>query len=271
MLWFQRIMGIQRKGLLVIFSECMFLILFLLWGSCTFCITHQVLSSFLLSIFLIFHLFILIAFEVPMSISHLECCDSFSYHVSLRLVSPFLQTILHTDWSNGQILSCHSLFWILQCLLIIFRKKSRFLNSACKALHSLISYSLSDFICHQFFIHRWNTSHMELHVVPHHIMFYHTSLFLCLLSLQHTMCFHTLPCLPGEDLLLLQVYSVVTFIRLNYKLLLLGSSSILLEDRHFDKHFFHCIVVICLCLSLSLNCELPESKKCLILFCILST
>lgn len=228
MLWFQRIMGIQKKGLLVVFSECMFLILFHLWGSCAFCIiTHQVLSSFLLSISLICHLFTLNVFEVPMSISHLEWCDSPSYHVSLPLVSPFLQTILHTDWFNGQILSCHSLFWILQCLLITFRKKSRFLNSACKALHSLISYSLSDFICHHFFIHRWNPSHMELHVVSHHIMLYHTFLFLCLLPLQHTMYFPTLPCLLGEDLLLLQVYSFVTFTRLNYKLLLLDSSSIL--------------------------------------------
>lgn len=114
MLWFQRIMGIQKKGLLVVFSECMFLILFHLWGSCAFCIIiHQVLSSFLLSISPICHLFTLIAFEVPMSIFHLECCDSPSYHVSLPLVSPFLQTILHIYWSNGHILSCHFLFWIL--------------------------------------------------------------------------------------------------------------------------------------------------------------
>lgn len=54
------------------------------------------LANYLLRISPVCHLFVLTAFTSPMSISHLDCCASPSYLVSLSLVSLVFQTILHT-------------------------------------------------------------------------------------------------------------------------------------------------------------------------------
>lgn len=203
----------------------MHVLLFHFWGRFDFCIIIQVLSSFLLSISPIFHLFTLTAFEVPINISHLDCCDSPWYQVSLPLFSPFFQTILHAGWSNGQIWLCHSLFCILQCLMA-YRKKSRFLSPAYKALHSLISFSLSDFI----FYHCSYTD--EIPDIWNHMWF---PIIACFITLPCfcAYCFFSIQCLslpslffswwnPVSPSSLLSCHilceSFLDFIRLNYKL-----------------------------------------------------
>lgn len=164
-------------------------------------------------------------------------------------------------------MSCHSLFWILQCLLITFRKKSRFLNSACKALYSLSSYSLSD-------LYVTTSSYTdEIPAIWNYMWF-------PILS-----CFITLPCFCAYCPFSIQCISLLSLVFLvktcfsfRYTQLSLSPGLItncffwtpLASCIHSDGHFFHCIVVTCLCLSWPLDWELPESKKCLILFCILS-
>lgn len=187
----------------------MFLILFHFWGSFAFCIIiHQVLSSFLLSISLVCHLYPHCLWTTCEP--SVDCCESPSWLVSFPLVSPLFHTI-HAGSSNRQIWPCHSLLLILHCLLIASREKSKFLSHTYKALHPLFSYSFFGYIFHYFFMCSWNPSHMGLPVVPCHVMLYHTSLLFGLLSPQPRMSFPTLPCLPGEVLFLLQVWSVVTF------------------------------------------------------------
>lgn len=111
-------------------------------------------------------------------------------------------------------------------------------------------------------------------MVPRHVLLCHASLLLCPLSPQPRMSLPTLLCIPGEVLFLLQVYLVVTFLhesfpdstRLNDEVLSLGLPSALhtpwlaLTSLYGSYSF--------MCLSPLLDCELPESKECLVLLCI---
>lgn len=266
-------MGTQRKGgqgLLVVFSEHKFSVLFHFWGSFALhIIILQALPIFLPSISPIF---ILIAFKLPMNVSHLDSYYSLSYLVFLTLVSPLFLTIFHAGWSNGKIWPHHFLLWLLQSPLIAPTKKSWFLSPAYKVLHSLISFSLFDITFYHPFIPRWNLSHMKLPVVPYNIKLYHAFLHLCLLSLQHT-SFPTLP-------FVFQVKSCFSFSLLSChfsvetSLILPGSITNcffwapLLPYTHLDWYFFHYIVVTHLCVSPLLDCELLERKEYLILLYI---
>lgn len=152
---------------------------------------HRVLSSFLICIFPICHLFTLTTFKLPMNISHLDCCVSPSYLVSFPLVSPLFQIILYTGWSNRHIWPCHSQ-----------KKISGFL---------VLYTKLFTYWYHILFLTSYFTTSSQADEIPAIWNYLWLPVISCFFASVHTMSFSSLHCLPGEVLFLLQSYSVVIF------------------------------------------------------------